>query len=130
MNGYRAQIFELHSKPGGLCTSWRRKGYTFDGCIHWLIGTGEKSSFRKIWNELGALKDKKIVDHEEYTRIVNPDGKALILYTDPDQLEKHMIELSPKDATVIKELTGALRQVAKMDMPPGAPRSLIVQTHH
>jgi phytoene dehydrogenase-like protein len=33
MNGYRAHIFELHTLPGGLCTSWDRKGYTFDGCI-------------------------------------------------------------------------------------------------
>jgi len=33
MNGYRTQIFEMHTTPGGLCTSWKRKGYTFDGCI-------------------------------------------------------------------------------------------------
>ena len=29
MNGYRTQIFELHDKPGGLCTAWKRRGYTF-----------------------------------------------------------------------------------------------------
>jgi phytoene dehydrogenase-like protein len=38
MNGYKTWIFELHSAPGGLCTAWKRKGYTFDGCIHWLVG--------------------------------------------------------------------------------------------
>ena len=26
MNGYRTQIFEMDTKPGGLCTSWKRKG--------------------------------------------------------------------------------------------------------
>ena len=31
MNGYRTRIFEMHHQPGGLCTSWKRKGYTFDG---------------------------------------------------------------------------------------------------
>src|SRR3989304_2375133 len=31
MNGYKTRIFELHDKPGGLCTAWKRKGYTFDG---------------------------------------------------------------------------------------------------
>lgn len=40
MNGYATEIFELHTLPGGLCTSWKRKGYTFDGCIQWLVGTG------------------------------------------------------------------------------------------
>jgi len=28
MNGYDAHIFEMHNLPGGLCTSWKRKGYT------------------------------------------------------------------------------------------------------
>ena len=34
MNGYGTQIFEMHDKPGGLCTSWERQGYTFNGSIH------------------------------------------------------------------------------------------------
>jgi len=28
MNGYRTQIFEMHNLPGGLCTAWKRQGYT------------------------------------------------------------------------------------------------------
>ncbi len=38
MNGYRTKIFEMHNKPGGLCTAWKRNGYTIDGCIHHLAG--------------------------------------------------------------------------------------------
>ena len=34
INGYRAAILEMHTTPGGLCTSWKRHGYTFDGSIH------------------------------------------------------------------------------------------------
>lgn len=44
MNGYEAEIYEMHDKPGGLCTSWKREGYTIDGCIHWLIGSNPNSS--------------------------------------------------------------------------------------
>jgi phytoene dehydrogenase-like protein len=124
MNGYQAHIFELHTLPGGLCTSWERKGYTFDGCIHWLVGSNEKSSFRRIWNELGALQGKKIINHDEFIRIVDPNGKTFILYTNADRLEKHMLDLSPQDAEVIKEFTGALRLVARTDMPAGNPSSL------
>ena len=40
MNGYRTQIFELHFLPGGLCTAWERGPYVFDGCIHYLFGSG------------------------------------------------------------------------------------------
>ncbi len=39
MNGYDAEIYEMDSKPGGLCTAWKRKGYTIDGCIHWLTAS-------------------------------------------------------------------------------------------
>ncbi len=46
MNGYQTPIFELHDLPGGLCTAWKRKGYTFDGCIHYLIGSGGGQPFR------------------------------------------------------------------------------------
>lgn len=45
MNGYCATIFELHDLPGGLCTAWERKGYVFDGCIHYLFGSGEGQPF-------------------------------------------------------------------------------------
>jgi phytoene dehydrogenase-like protein len=40
MNRYRTQIFEMHNLPGGLCTAWKRNGYVFDGCIHYLFGSG------------------------------------------------------------------------------------------
>ncbi len=124
MNGYRAQIFELHTQPGGLCTSWSRKGYTFDGCIHWLVGTGEKSGFHQYWDELGALKGRQIVDHEEFVRVVGTDGKTFILYTDPDRLEQHMLALAPQDAAVIREFCGALRTFVHSEIPAGSPENL------
>ena len=34
MNGFDTEILEMHDQPGGLCTAWKRKGCTFDGCIH------------------------------------------------------------------------------------------------
>ena len=43
MNGYKTHIFEMHSIPGGLCTSWKRKGYTIDGCFEFLWGAGPGS---------------------------------------------------------------------------------------
>jgi phytoene dehydrogenase-like protein len=38
MNGYDTRIFEMQSKPGGLCTHWKRKGYTI-GTPGWTIST-------------------------------------------------------------------------------------------
>ena len=124
MNGYKADIFELHSLPGGLCTSWGRKGYTFDGCIHWLVGTGQGSSMHHVWEELGAVQGRQIHDHDEYVRVVGADGKAFIVYTDLDKLEQHMLELAPGDAALIKELITACRKMSMVQMPVGKPAQL------
>src|SRR5512142_2200930 len=88
MNGLRTRIFEMHKKkPGGLCTAWKRQGYTVDGCIHWLVGSGPQSGFHKIWRDLGALEGTTIVDFDEYGRIEGTDRRTFIAYTDIDRLE-------------------------------------------
>jgi phytoene dehydrogenase-like protein len=119
MNGYSTQVFELHDKPGGLCTAWKRYGrnasaYTFDGCIHWLVGSKAGTSFNRIWQELGALQGRQIVDHEVYQRIEGTNGKAFVIYTDIDRLEQHMKELAPADTDVIKEFCNGARRLTRM----------------
>lgn len=109
MNGYDAEIFEMHNISGGLCTAWKRKGYVFDGCIHFLIGTNPESRLHNLWNEVGAFNGKEIINHDAYMQIEGESGKKLILYCNMDKLEKHMSELSPIDTKSIKELTDAIR---------------------
>lgn len=125
MNGYRTTIFELHDLPGGLCTSWKRKGYTFDCCIHWLCGSSPSVPFYRIWEELGAIQGRSIVDHEVYIRYEGKDGKSFLLYTDPDRLEEHMKALSPEDHKHITELTDAVRKCQKMQIPMEKPREFM-----
>ena len=120
MNGYRTRIFELHDKAGGLCTSWKRKGYTFDGSIHWLVGSRE-GSINRVWQELGAVQGRRMVDHEEFTRIVGTDGRTFIVYTNIDRLEQHMKELAPADDKVTAEFIRALRRFSRFDQGSGDP---------
>jgi phytoene dehydrogenase-like protein len=124
MNGYRTRIFELHNIPGGLCTSWKRKGYTIDGCIHWLSGSRSGTLFR-FYKELGAVQGRRIVDYEEFIRVEGVGGKTLIVYADLDRLEQHMKELSPADAGVIEEICNAARLFASYEMPAEKPRELM-----
>lgn len=125
MNGYETQIFELHSLPGGLCTSWERKGYTFDGCIHWLVGSSKQNDFYRIWSELGAVQGRRFVDHEEYARVEFADGRFCKFYTNMDRLEQHMIELAPEDTKRIKEMTAAVRKLVKMSAIPDKASELM-----
>ncbi len=117
MNGYKTQIFEMGIKPGGLCTAWQRKGYIIDGCLHWLVGSSSKSSMHHLWQEVGALKDKTIIDHEVFMRYESPDGKAVTLYTDVDRLAAHFKEIAPEDSAFIDEFCSAVRRLSQFDMP-------------
>ncbi len=117
MNGYHTSIFEMHDKPGGVCTVWKRQGYTIDGCIHWLVGTNPANNFYPIWKELGALTGQPIVNHDYFLLIEGKGGKVFKVYTDLDRLEQHMKELSPEDKAVIEELIGVARKCTRVEMP-------------
>ena len=115
MNGYRTEIFELHDLPGGLCMAWERKGYTFEGCIHYLFGTAPNAPFNQVWRELGVAH-RPFIHHDEMLRVTDTAGKTLIAYADPDHLAAHMKTLSPADADLIDDFTAGIRQFARFDM--------------
>ena len=114
INGYDATIFEKHSKPGGLCTSWHRKDFTFDYCIHNLAGTGNVR-LREVWDDLGAFEGTEIINHEAFTRIEDSHGNVLNIYTDLDRLEKHMKEIAPEDSKAIEEYIKAGKSLSGAD---------------
>ena len=116
MNGYRTQIFEMHHLPGGLCTAWERKGYTFDGCIHYLLGSGEGQPFNQMWHELGVVPGRRFVDHDELMRVVGPDGQTLVGFVDPEALQAHLMQISPADARRIRTLTESIGLFTRFDM--------------
>ena len=124
MNGYQSKIFELHEISGGLCTSWERKGYTFDGCIHWLVGSGPSMMLYDIWTELGAInKETEIIDSDVFIRIEDEKGEHFTVYSDMDKFETEMLRIGPEDKEVIKEFTDAVRffvsfQCSRDNPPP------------
>ena len=111
MNGYRTRIFEMRNTPGGLCTSWKHGDYTFDGCIHWLVGSREGPLY-EMWREVGALEGAEVVDFEPYFAYEATGGRTVTFYNDPDRLQEYLLELAPEDAATIKELAEAVRRVA------------------
>jgi len=124
MNGYDTEIYEAHTQSGGLCTAWKRKGYTFDGCLHWLTGSSPNYSFYKVWQELGAVQGRRMLYHEAFSRITGEDGRVFTVYCDADKLEQHMLELSPADADNIKLLCRLVRKFTGFQMPAGKPFEL------
>lgn len=113
MNGYHSTIYEMHSKPGGCCTSWNRGEYTFDWCISWLLGSGRGNEMSQVWEELGALDQMPVQHFEVFNTVLGTDGEAIRFYSCPDRLESHLLEISPDDARLIKEFCADIRQFKK-----------------
>ena len=116
MNGYQTQIFEIHDRPGGLCTSWQRQGYVFDDCIHYLFGSAPRQPFYQLWKELGVMPQQKFFHHDELLRVSEATGKTLIVYSNPDRLEQHLQELSSVDQRLISEFCAGIRAFTHFDL--------------
>ena len=117
MNGYQVELYESHKVPGGLCTSWNRKGYKIDGCLHWLTGSAPADSFYRLWKELGAIQGRKIHDPEIFYRFRDREGRTFNAYCDADRLENHMKEISPADSESIEFLCRMIRKFSRFRSP-------------
>ncbi|MCP5007527.1 MAG: NAD(P)/FAD-dependent oxidoreductase [Planctomycetes bacterium] len=51
--GKKTLIIEQHYIPGGYCTSFKRKGFTFDAAVHHIGGCGTWSIVGRCLKELG-----------------------------------------------------------------------------
>ncbi len=124
MNHYETEIFELHSIPGGLCTSWKRKDYIFDGSIHWLCGTKTDSFLNKMWNELVDMKKLQIVNHDIFMRIEDENGKFIDVFANLDKLHTELLEKAPEDKKIIEEIIHAAKKLTSVKMPADQPMEI------
>jgi phytoene dehydrogenase-like protein len=122
LNGFDAEIIEMHSATGGQCTAWDRKGYRFDYCLHWLVGT-RKGPFNDIWKETGVLnEDVEIIDHEVHTKLFDQEGREFIIYTNLNKWEEYLCNLAPEDTVRIRKMCNDMRKSAFLQPysdPPG-----------
>jgi len=111
--GYEVQVLEMHDMAGGLAMSWRRGGYTFETCLHWLVGSKPGGEFNRVWKELVDLEKLTFLNPHEFVRIENETGDSLRLYTNVDMLEAELLRRAPDDIVAIRNFTHAIRTLGK-----------------
>jgi len=115
LNGFETKIIEMSAVAGGQCTAWDRKGYRFDYCLHWLVGTS-KGAFHEIWKETNVINNEtEIIDHEIHSRILDKEGNEFIIYSNIDRWEKYLIELAPEDKASIQKMCNDMRKSALLE---------------
>ena len=116
-SGFDVTIYESHTIPGGASTSWRRKGYYFEGGLHWLTGSSPKTQLHKLWREVGALDDSVSVYNRDPFFHYEMDGVSANLYRDPNQLRKHFLKIAPEDKKAIRRLCSDIQKLSRVQMP-------------
>ena len=86
-SGFEVLVLEKAANPGGVSTSWRRKGYTFEGGVHWLIGAREDLPLHAVWKETGALQENNPVFFKDPIYTLMDDEGRMPLRRDLSGLE-------------------------------------------
>lgn len=102
--GFKVTILEQHSIAGGLSTAWKRKGYLFEGGMHWLGGSSAALPLHAIWKETGALQENNpIFIKDPFYTLINGE-RTLRLYRDAQRLAAELKAYAPEDRKAIEAL--------------------------
>ena len=108
-SGFRTLILEKCATPGGVSTCWKRKGYTFEGGVHWLTGSGDHLPLNKVWREAGALKENNPVYNKDPFFVLETPSGELPLWRDPGKMYRTLLEHAPEDRRPIRQLKRHIR---------------------
>jgi len=124
-NGFDTEIFELHSSSGGLCTSWKRKNYLIDGCIHFLTGTSPKENTYQFWNDLLDMSSVDFIYQDTHAVVEDESGKRVCLFSNVDKLRDELLAIAPEDKKQILFLVKGIKKFTGMKMPVDKPYELM-----
>lgn len=121
INGFDTEIFEMHSSSGGLCTSWKRKDYLIDGCIHFMGGTSPEDPTYRFWNDIIDMNLLEIVCQDTHCVVEDEQRNRIHFYSDVNLLEKELLRKAPEDKKPIGELIYGIKKFGKMKVPTFKP---------
>src|ERR1700756_5410656 len=99
--GYDTVVLEMHSSAGGLATSWKKGDYTFETCLHWLLGSNPTRPMYSRWGEGFDIGKLRFIQPEEYVRVQDEHNGSLSIYADVDRLQQELLAKAPEDAAEI-----------------------------
>lgn len=117
INGYDSHIFEHHTVPGGVAATWKRKGYTIDGGIHFVMGHKPGTAIYNLYKQIGMAEEDTFVDYLCYGRFIDEENNFTIDITqDLNKLEKELKAIAPEDKIIIDDIIKSTRSMQGIDM--------------
>lgn len=116
-SGFDVTIFEQHNTFGGLSTGWSRKGYFFEGGMHWLTGSGKNFPLNEVWHEVGALQENNPIENRDPLYTVLDGKNNLKLFRYLDEMKNELLAYSPEDKKIIKKMYRHVKAFSHFYLP-------------
>jgi phytoene dehydrogenase-like protein len=99
--GMKVLLVEQHDKPGGYCTSFRRKNFLFDAAAHSFGSYREGGNFRKILTELGVDKQIEIKRFDPSDVVITPEF-SISFFNDIQKTISDLAKIFPEEEDNIR----------------------------
>ncbi|OHB74095.1 MAG: hypothetical protein A2W17_06165 [Planctomycetes bacterium RBG_16_41_13] len=99
--GMKVLIAEQHSKPGGYCTSFRRRGFVFDAAAHSFGSYRKNGNMRLVLKALNLEKRICIKRTTPSDILVTPEHK-IVFWPDIDKTIRELQDVFPNEANNIR----------------------------
>nr|XP_055024901.1 inactive all-trans-retinol 13,14-reductase [Misgurnus anguillicaudatus] len=105
--GKRVLVLEQMDQAGGLCQSFKEKGFDFDMAFHGLGQVHENSLLKVTFDQItdGQLKFAELEPHVDTVVIgKGQEAKKYTIYSGKRNMEAHLKKQFPNDAKAVEEL--------------------------
>ena len=75
--GRKVLVLEKQPVPGGIATSFKRKGFSFEAALHYVDALGPSGGIRKMLDEFGISRQIEFIDMKKFGRVVYPEHDFL-----------------------------------------------------
>jgi all-trans-retinol 13,14-reductase len=107
-NGLSVLVAEQHSKPGGYCTSFRRKGFTFDAGFDTTFECEKGGIIYDTLDELGLTDKIRFIRLTSPLKVIGDDYNVLVTSEFTEELKR----LCPSESSEIDNFLGDCKALA------------------
>ena len=110
-SGKKVLLVEQHSKVGGYCTNFKRKGYEFDSSIHWVAGCEPGGWLHNILVECGVENEVGFIRiSPTFYKGVYPD-RTILIPSGVDDLKETLSREFPEETENVEKFFEGLEEI-------------------
>ncbi|RMG68293.1 MAG: NAD(P)/FAD-dependent oxidoreductase [Nitrospirae bacterium] len=102
--GLKVLIVEQHNKPGGYCTSFKRRGVTFDAAAHCFGSLRKDGIMDWVFEDLGLNSILKVKRYNPSDSIISPDGHQIDFFNNQEDTINSIKKYFPEDEGAVRTL--------------------------